>query len=133
VASTSASFPDQEGILAILDLLVIKGALVNQPNIQGEIPLHLACAKGNMSIVKFLLRVGSDMNAITRSHQSCLHYAVHGANAEVVQILLQHGAKPDPVSPDGRPLDVAKSLDYHQIVEILDVAQTEGSMSELRF
>ena len=36
-----------------------------------------------------------------RSHQSCLHYAIHGEHPAIVKMLLSYGANPNVLSPDG--------------------------------
>jgi len=117
--TTKSVFPDVRTFLSALDLMMLTGASPSKTNKQGEIPLHLACASGNIDVVKFLLNSGSDPNSVTLTQQSCLHYATHQGHAEIVRLLLEYGANPDYASPDGTPLDVAKQQKCTEIIQIL--------------
>ncbi|KAL7302657.1 hypothetical protein TKK_0004717 [Trichogramma kaykai] len=59
--------------------------------------LHAACARGDAVSVLELLREGADVDQ-ARCTRSPLHYAAHQGQADVVRILLEHGA--DPNRPD---------------------------------
>jgi ankyrin repeat protein len=57
--------------------------------------LSLAASKGNTEIAGLLITVGSDVNAITDTQETCLHEAAENGRAQVIELLLQKGANPD--------------------------------------
>jgi len=55
----------------------------------GDTCLHRACHRGNLRLVKMLLRAGADLNARGDMGYTPLHYA---ATPEIVEVLLAAGA-----------------------------------------
>jgi ankyrin repeat protein len=88
-----------------------------------------AAANRRTAAVTLLAELGFDINAMARSDvpveqqwQTALHTAVERRDAELVRILLEHGADPD--LPDARfsatPLGWALHFGYPEIVQLLE-------------
>lgn len=93
----------------IVRRLVCAGAAVLAQDVQGNTPLHIACALGDEQTVRHLLapvlyeetlenkysipyqRVPQDLSIRNYEGHTCLHIAVSARNFEVVQILLDTG------------------------------------------
>lgn len=54
--------------------------------------LHVACAKGHLSIVSLLISRGASINATTRKGLTPLHVACYYKHAPIVEFLLDNGA-----------------------------------------
>lgn len=52
------------GHLAVVELLVSMGALLNTPGYENDSPLHDAVRNGHSSIVKLLLQLGASQNVL---------------------------------------------------------------------
>lgn len=65
---------------------------VNQMNVLGEYPIHIASWKGNPDDVAWLLENGADVNQRGDFFMTPLHYAYMGGRKETIKILLDHGA-----------------------------------------
>ncbi|KIJ10400.1 hypothetical protein PAXINDRAFT_40640, partial [Paxillus involutus ATCC 200175] len=55
-------------------------------------PLHSACFRGHMNIIKLLLEQGADVNALGKCCGTPLHAACSGGDIDIVDLLLQKGA-----------------------------------------
>ncbi len=56
-------------------------------------PLHWTCQNGHLNVVKFLLSIKVNVNAVNMYNYSALDYALDRKNPEVVQLLKKAGAK----------------------------------------
>ncbi len=82
--------------LAMLRVLLEKGAVLDAKNDWGETPLYLAAAEGNLSVVRFLLSLGADVNVTARPRGwSALRTAVHKGRQETARMLHANGARAD--------------------------------------
>ena len=63
----------------VVDLIINKGANVNDIDQFGNTPLHEACRKGNMKIVAFLYGSGANINAVSKyeEHLFLTLYIIH--------------------------------------------------------
>ena len=93
--------------------LVLK--LANSDNVNyvsptfGDTPLHLACEKGWLDVVKLMIeKCGCDPNVRTRSNQSVLHYACQYGHIDIVEYLIDNQHL-DPLLRDN---DQLEPLDY---------------------
>ena len=91
-----------KGYLEIVRLLLSKGAQVNVNTDDGT-PLMVAVRRGETEIMKLLLAAGADVKTVHRMGDQALAMAARQSsyrtpsmepNAEVVQLLLAHGADP---------------------------------------
>ena len=96
--------------MAASEILLKKGGA--DPSLQtvnGVTPLHLACRRGNLSIVELLLKQPSvNVDAKDKSLLTPLHLAASQGHEQVVNMLLQKGADVFSVAADRTtPLHVA--------------------------
>jgi ankyrin repeat protein len=98
----------QSSDLAVMKLLLEHGADPKIATTVGNTPLHVAAGVGwvegityewskeaNIEAVKLLLSLGADPNAQAQTGRTPLHGAGHKGSAEVIQILVDGGAKLD--------------------------------------
>jgi|SRR6185437_8758728 len=79
----------QEG--ATLHKLV--GVKLHKYNTEHNSLLHIAIKLGHTDIIKYLLKIGCDVNAQTRRLRAPLHYATYNnIPIEIIALLLDHGA-----------------------------------------
>jgi ankyrin len=91
--------------IAILKILLEKGANINVRNSEGATPLHQAAGGGSANIVKWLIENGAEVNALDNKLQTPLHCTATYAGykgEEVVKILLGNGADPSIKNIDGK-------------------------------
>ena len=67
-------------------------ASVNATNIEGETPLHLACAKGHLEIAQWLQSAGASVNATSNVGNTPLHRACTRGHLAIAHWLLSVGA-----------------------------------------
>ncbi len=113
--------------------LLSHGRNVNFTTARGFSMLCHACRIGHEAIVRLLLDAGADPNR-PDEHEIPLHSAVVGKNVEVVRMLLDTGADPnlpDPGEEHFIPLQLAKSLGYREIAELL--MECDSKMPEPKY
>lgn len=97
------SFPHaaESGSYEMCDLLIAAGADLNAAGGNSEgTALEFATLKGNMDLLKYLLRKGADVNS-----QYALVYAVQFGNMAIVQLLIDLGADVNRSSSDLNGVD----------------------------
>ena len=101
----------------LLPELVSRGALVNTTDYNERTPLYSACLARSFDSVKFLVSHGVEINHLggclglgMAAVQSCL---------DIVNLLLDHGAKPFPGSPSGLELRCAAVSNKPEIVQLM--------------
>ena len=104
--------------------LVLK--LINPDNVNcvhpdfGDTPLHRACRRGCLNIVKLLIeRYGCDPNVTTKSNQSVLHYACLYGNIDIVEYLINEQHM-NPLLRDN--VDQSEPLDFSLNNDKTDIA-----------
>lgn len=115
--------------VVMLQTMIEKGADVNviedAPGIIGATPLHQACIKGNVEIVKILKEAGADDSLTTQEGETCAHYIarkvepfrnIDGEKRAAIMEMLDHV---DTQRNDGKtPLLLVQLLDYNATTEL---------------
>ena len=112
------SAASQYGRIDIVNKLINMGAKVDDQDEYGSTPLHYACFKKNIDVIKALLDAGADINKkamkpfvrlagistnkYTGTHEIPLHNACAKGNLEVVKYLVSLGATLDAVDKSGK-------------------------------
>ena len=65
----------------------------NQIDWEGWSPFHVACRRGNVTIVELLIAKGADVNAKTGKSYTPLSLAEQEGHNQVVDLLRKHGAR----------------------------------------
>ena len=93
--STSLHVASLAGRAEVVEMLLKKGAKVDERRTDGSTPLHLACARGHTKVVQCLIAYGADAQLRTEYRQQTpLHLACSDSRvetAEIVEILLNYG------------------------------------------
>ncbi|XP_035826421.1 transient receptor potential cation channel subfamily A member 1 [Aplysia californica] len=94
-------------------------------NNQGQMPLHVAAAKGKVNVVEALLEHEADVDAVDNQGNTALHLAVEAASPDICNLLIKHGADVDVVNShhmmaihlaaDLGDVDVVKALLDNQV------------------
>lgn len=74
--------------------LVESAASVNDADLSGDTPLHVASSEGSVGITLMLLQKRADIDSRNMCLQTPLHFAARKLHAPVVQALLEAGANP---------------------------------------
>ena len=120
------NFPKQD-YDGIIRLLLDKKGDVHIVNLGGMSPLHTAVAfKADPSAVEMLIQAGADVNLKTLANfdgWTPLHGAAARGSADVITVLLKHGA--DPAATDGKgmtALQVAERGGFADAAKVLRAA-----------
>jgi ankyrin repeat protein len=83
--------------LQIIKALIAAGADLHVYGINGWAPLHMAAARDQFEAAKLLLDAGANVNQRIQidGHDSPLMEATRNGNADMVRLLLEHGADTD--------------------------------------
>lgn len=84
-------------------ILLACGAKVNEPVVQGLMPLHYAVWQRYYEATQLLLVRGGEVNAVDECGYSALHLAAEHGYAELVELLLKSGAQIDYRPPTDEP------------------------------
>ncbi len=105
------------GDLDQLDRHIHWGADLNEPNPDGEMPLHVAARQGRVAITRLLIRHGADPNIANKEGRTPIYVALMAGRTQVAALLLQHDAALD---ADGLLHDVARNgIADRDVVEFL--------------
>ncbi|KAH8853107.1 Ankyrin repeat and MYND domain-containing protein 2 [Schistosoma japonicum] len=87
----------------VKSLLSVDKSLINSYDKEGLSPLQLACFRGNLPIVEFLLKCGASVNSTSHKQgYTALMFAGLSGNIEIVELLLHYGARVNDVNSIGR-------------------------------
>ncbi|KAK3699442.1 hypothetical protein QZH41_018609, partial [Actinostola sp. cb2023] len=78
----------------IVKQCILQGADPNAKDNAGWTPLHEACARGKLAVVKVLARYGADVNSQSNDGIRPVHDAAEAGHIEVIRVLLSYGADP---------------------------------------
>ena len=98
--------------LGLLNQLKLDDKIINEPNFNGDTPLHIASKAGDVEVVDFLLKNKAFVNAKNYSKETPLFYSVINQNREVIHSLIKAGAVLDCKSTFGETIyDLISSYD----------------------
>jgi ankyrin repeat protein len=101
-------------------LLLEAGADPGQPDAEGQTPLMLAAAAGDLPVLQDLRRRSVVVDARDDRGRTALLYACREKQPAIVELLLDAGADPNIADDEGRtPLAMAVERDQPSLVEIL--------------
>ncbi len=75
----------------INEILIDHGEDINKINEYGEIPLFIACERGNEAIVKYLIKFGAYINTKICDDETPLFKACLNGNVVLVKYLVELG------------------------------------------
>ncbi len=117
------------GDLKTVKKFIEEGVPVDKPDarlnstIKDETPLMIACEKGNVEIVRYLISKGANVNAKDSLGGTPIILATVKGHVEIVKILISKGADVNAVDIDGNSaLWCAAEFDYPEIYKLLKEA-----------
>ncbi len=106
-------------------------AFVNEPDSDGEPPLHWACMIGRADIVRFLLEHGADANCRDNDNDTPLHSAAINGSAEVVNVLFEYGALSTINAVDNHGYTALHSAAFHDNADVIQQILDAGGHESL--
>ncbi|KAK3580577.1 hypothetical protein CHS0354_002671 [Potamilus streckersoni] len=103
----------------ILEDLIKAGCCINTSNLRGYTPLHRAASKGDLSVIRTLLRYGADPYLASASGVYPIDSAINAGNLEAAELLKINIANPhvwdvvDPHTPSRIKLGLQSPLRKH--------------------
>jgi ankyrin repeat protein len=91
------------GRRAAAELLLAKGSRINEKDVNGDTPLHLAACDGKLELVRLFLSKGAEVNVKDNNRQTPLDMAKQYGRVEVANLLKEHDAKEGTETPQPRP------------------------------
>lgn len=111
---------NQSDAPAVYHLVVVKGADPHTRGNYNETPLHVACAKNRLDLVKWLIPKVDITDYETTRGESALYLAVRGRYLDVVKFLLENDANPNTgTTGNTYPLTHACLCGDYKIAELL--------------
>lgn len=109
--------------LAVIEVLWRAGIDFNAPSVCSQsLPLHYACATGNLPVIHKLIDCGAFVNGIDVDGQTALHKEAAFNKPEIVYALLQRGA-----NPNAKDKFLRSPLDYAENDRIKQILREAGS------
>ena len=93
---------------------------VNYRSENGVTMLMMAVSKGNMSLARFLLEGGANVNSVNGLKQNALHYAVIHKQPQMIDLLRQNGAEIKPNAYGITSLMMAIQLGDFEMVDLIN-------------
>jgi ankyrin repeat protein len=110
------------GQMDIVQKLVAKGAVVD--NKPGWTPLHYAASKGQLDMIRYLLRLNADIDAGSPNESTPLMMAAGYGSPEAVKLLIESGADISKRNQLGlSALDFAKQYQRPDAIKLLTQAE----------
>lgn len=100
----------------VLEILLRKGALLNEKNKDFLTPLHIATDNSLFDIMDALLRAGANVNALDGLGQTALHRCAREDNVQACRILLSYSVDTSIISLQGY---TAAQLAGENVIKIL--------------
>ncbi|RHY94051.1 hypothetical protein DYB37_002161 [Aphanomyces astaci] len=97
--------------------------LAYDSDFSGNTPLHIACFRGHVGCVKFLLESASEVHVVNADGESVVHAAASGGSLPCLRLVLEYGASPLDRNHDGETAyDMLLELDG-PVAPLLDCLQ----------
>ena len=110
----------KKDVLAILKLLLAKGAKVNARDGAGQTALTLAAAVGDVAMLRVLLRAGAYIHTRDKRGNGALMGAVQHHNSDTIKFLLEQGINANARNKEGKTvLAYAEECEANEIVQLL--------------
>ncbi|KAK7463981.1 hypothetical protein BaRGS_00038021 [Batillaria attramentaria] len=94
----SSPFPKRK---QVVELLIRKGANLNDKNKDYLTPLHIAADKAHYDVMDVLLKHGAKVNALDSLGQTALHRVAQQGNMQACRLLMSYAIDPSIVSHQG--------------------------------
>ncbi|GAB1610764.1 serine/threonine-protein phosphatase 6 regulatory ankyrin repeat subunit B-like [Argonauta hians] len=114
----------ERGNVDVLNMLIEAKCDLAQPDFTDHIwfrrPIHIAAAKGHLSYVQALLKVGVDVDCRDGDEKTALHWASTHGHVQIAEYLIRMGASVNIAQMDRfTPLHAATCLGHLDICELL--------------
>jgi len=109
----------RDGDIDQVQLLLSKGANVNEKNRMGWTPLHTAIQNRRQALIEPLIAKGADINATNNRGQTPLLAAVNTGQKDAVELLIAKGADVNAMGGSDNALSLAKKRRNTEIVDLL--------------
>jgi ankyrin repeat protein len=110
----------RKDVLAIIRLLLAKGAKVNARDRVGQTALTLAAAVGDVASLKVLLRAGAYIHTRDKKGNGALMGAIQHHNSDTIKFLLEQGINANARNKEGETvLAYAEECEADEIVQLL--------------
>lgn len=98
------------------------GAYANIRNGAGWTPMMYAVARGDLDLVKKILKYGPDLNRTENDGWTALHFAASTGNLDIVKLLLEHNADAFVRNVNGKTArEIAQEEKHQAVVDFLPV------------
>lgn len=126
--NTALHHAAMQGNRPAMNVLLAKGAKVDEPRNDGKIPLHLAAEQGHDAFVNALLSNPAAIDRQDQADQTALHLAAKQGHQRVVRVLLAKHANKNLLNQAGQtPLAVA-----HQALQASNQQGEENTRKNLK-
>ncbi|XP_074596331.1 uncharacterized protein LOC141851486 [Brevipalpus obovatus] len=115
----AASRGHTEAVRILLENTKSKKEIINKKNRLKRIPLHEAAYNGNLDVVRQLLIKKIDLDQKDSSHHTPLSLAAAQGHSQVVDLLLEKGAKINSEKKRNSPLHLAALNNHLETVKLL--------------
>ena len=108
--------------IRVVELLIKMRADINNKNVSGNTPLHIASSNRKYyELLNLLLENGADVNIKNEEGNTPLHIASEMLNVALVNLLLENGAEIDNKNFSGNtPIDLAVQNNNYDVIEFLE-------------
>ncbi|RVE44509.1 hypothetical protein evm_010838 [Chilo suppressalis] len=115
----------------VMEMLIRKGALVNEKNKDGQTPLHVATEHAHLDAMDLLLRHGAKVNACDSRGESALCVAARRDSLAACRLLLACGADTRPEQTTPAPDDACTNAAALRLLEAARTGDVETARSIL--
>ena len=116
-----------------LDRLIQNNVEINNPDFDGDTPLHFAVMNNNIEAVEYLLENGANANVKNKDGITPLHIAVKEKNYDITARLLDAGADRNTKDIDGiSALDIVKASNDVDLFKLFSITQEDIKKDKLQ-